>query len=448
MDLAFQNRRGRKKWKRVTATREDLRHQFAGWLDKRLVEKTSANYRQGWLAWTEYCHQFDIDQHVCDCGRLCEFSAWLADRRDVCATTMRQYGYGVRSELMKREIRIDISKASMPRWHAGLEGRARDDVESGRAKPPNHPITRAILEQWLEQMWAISDDQMCRWDKVVWTVFTLISQQSLRRSAEMVQEELGGLRFDMFRFASADSSGFPVDLDQEKWATLSFCGSKTTRKAARCREKQTAVLACHCQYGKYCALHRLIDLFACAPSTKPDDVVFRLSNGRRINYSMELEWIKERCVACGHHPKMYATHGFRSGGVIDIFDDRGYNPASRQYAKSQAFWRGDMDFYYDGKRTEQMHAKKALSIAGVDTSDFDWSKRLRMGTRIGKAKAKRKSKVSKGTTMARKSAKATAKRSVKSMKVSKAKPKLMRRMCMFRMPKQTARKSGFFLNGR
>ena len=430
MDLAFMNRKGRKKWRKVTATREELRHEFSRWLDKRLVDKTTSNYRQGWMAWTEYCHDYDIDQHECDCGRMCEFSVWLAKRRDVCASTMRQYGYGVRSELMKREIPIDISKAAMPRWHAGLEGRARDDIESGRAKPPNHPITRPILEQWLEQMWALSDDQMCQWDKVVWTVFTLISQQSLRRSAEMVQEKLGGLRFNMFRFASASSSGYPVNGAQEGWATLSFCGSKTTRKAARTHEKQTAVLACHCKYGKYCALHRLIDLFFHAPSIDADEVVFRLNNGRRITYGMELAWIKERCVACGHNPKVYATHGFRSGGVIDVFDTRGYNPESRQYAKNQAFWRGDMDFYYDDKRTEEMHAKKSLSIAGIDTSDFDWSERLRKGTRIRRPMAKWKSDA------------------MSAKKKSKAKPKLRRNECIWRMPKQMARKSGFFDNGK
>ena len=372
-DHRFRSLRERKKWKVVTVSREQLREDVKEWIEHRIVEETTETYDVGWTAWTEFCHQYDHDPHDVSEQDIRDFCGWLARRRDVIAKTMRIYCYGVKSELMSRNIYVDLRVSAMPFWHAALEGRARDDIESGRAPPPHHSITREVLDEWLDQYWALPDTEVSRRDKLVWTAFALISQQTLRRSNEMVQSKIGGMKRGMFSFESAHESGYPLLGRNESWSILSFSGSKTTRKASRKGEKQAAVLACHCKYGKYCALHSLIDLIRFGGGGGPGANLFVLSDGRVITYKMELEWVKERAIACGMDPALFATHGFRSGGVIDAYDERGENPKTRSYCKTQANWRGEMDQVYNGKRTPMLQARRSLKMAGIDTKKFKWA---------------------------------------------------------------------------
>ena len=89
----------------------------------------------------------------------------------------------------------------------------------------------------------------------------------------MVQEAIGGIEYDMFKYSS-NKGHFPVHGKCEEWATMCFAGSKTTRCAKRKGEKRPVVLACQCRYGG-CALHSMIDLAMSAAATGAHTKVFR-----------------------------------------------------------------------------------------------------------------------------------------------------------------------------
>ena len=113
--------------------------------------------------------------------------------------------------------------------------------------------------------------------------------------------------------------------------------------------------------------------------------MFRLSDGRVIDYAMELAWVKERALACGMDPRRVATHGFRSGGVIDHMDDFGEGAEAVAFVKNQALWRGEMHQTYNGKRTPKLQGIRALKLAGIDIAE------LRRRTKFKKTAPKRPS---------------------------------------------------------
>lgn len=350
----------------------------------RIQEVTQGSYSQGWMAWMRFCQQYNRDPLVVTEDRICCFCAWMGLTRAIQGKTMRGYCYGVRSECIERGVHVNLREDAMPQLHGVWEGRGRDDIASGRKKDPKYAITNDILDAWFEDYRA--DETVSEWDKKVWTTFALISQQTLRRSAEMLQKEMGGMDFGVFDFESGHDTGYPIWGKHESWARMTFSGSKTTRCAKRKGEVQVAVISCHCRYGD-CALHSLIDLFRAAPSIGKEEKVFRLSDGRVIDYAMELAWVKARALATEMDPTRFSTHGFRAGGCIDHFDEHGEGEKEVTYVKNQALWRGDMHQYYNSKRDAEQQGIRALRLAGFCTADQ--RRRRRFKKKASRRKASR-----------------------------------------------------------
>ena len=174
----------------------------------------------------------------------------------------------------------------------------------------------------------------------------------------------------MFEFESKSKSGYPTKETEEKWAILSFVGTKTTQRASRRGETRAAIMTCQCKHG-YCALHALVRLFQRAPSVRGDRKAFELSDGSMITYQKELAWIKARARQCGMNPARFATHGFRSGGCIDHLDTYGRNPATEAYVDCQANWKSKRSrIHYDEKRDPKLARRKVLSVAGFNVSSM------------------------------------------------------------------------------
>jgi hypothetical protein len=82
------------------------------------------------------------------------------------------------------------------------------------------------------------------------------------------------------------------------------------------------------------------------------------------------------------NPADYATHGFRSGGVVDHLDRVGETPIALAFCRVQGGWKDDeMPLQYNGKRTAELQGRRSLKIAAAggvvksfDISKFAWYK--------------------------------------------------------------------------
>ena len=123
---------------------------------------------------------------------------------------------------------------------------------------------------------------------------------------------------------------------------------------------QVALLSCRCP--KACALHELYYVARQAPSTQPNEQIFKLDSGKVINYSRCYQWIKRMCVLTGMDPAKFATHGFRSGGTIDHLA----NGCDDRIIMQQAGWKSlrSLKSYADKKTGPQL-LRAALRGYGI-----------------------------------------------------------------------------------
>ena len=352
------NQRRRREQRSGRLSAAEMRKRLEDYIKKtvplRLQPKTAKAYDSAWRRWLEFCAETGRAWREWDNVAVEQFIAWRRVKGQcydpntaVKGITIGSNLSGIRSVLMAEGLRPrEFTTATMPRAAALLKAVKRVDADNdGEMGPGKRPLTAKHLEKMEAILAHLGHDGR------VYAFYLAISHNTLRRSAEVLREDIGGISTDMILWENG--TAFPrLHHPLDRTASLIFNKSKKNQHG----DTQTAFMWCRCPI--ICALCRLRRLYR-GNQLKRGAKLLRCSDGTVMDYARALAVIKELCEAIGLNKKDYGTHSLRSGGLHDA-EDAGL---SYELIDGQAYWQHPSSRKpYSRREAKKIDSKKLKAV--------------------------------------------------------------------------------------
>ena len=209
-----------------------------------------------------------------------------------------------------------------PRLWAVIKG-LDDDVDQSKKA-----ISQSTLYRMMQCWDATTIDGRIR------RMTAAVSHNSIRRSAEALQKERGGLKPHMIQWENGTHFPNGFGKARDRYASIHFNCSKTNKD----RKPQTALLYCFCRKGPNipCGLCELRELYRLQRHISEYEPLNKMSDGKTYHYQAYLDDTQEAYArVTGNDPKEVGTHSHRSGGFQAAMKE-GLDP---KFILQQGYWK-------------------------------------------------------------------------------------------------------------
>lgn len=299
-------------------------------------EKSQKDYKSDDKSWVEFNrqigHSHDIYSIFEPGDKIVCYVVWRSQTpcartgKPPCQKTIIRNVRGIKAAALNKFLPTRAlpltTEVENPRLWAVIKG-LDDDVDQSK---------KAISQSTLHRM------LQC-WDKAtidgrIRRMTAAVSHNSIRRSAETLQRQRGGLKPRMIQWENGTHFPNSFGKARDRYASIHFNCSKTNKD----RKPQTALLYCFCKKGPGipCGLCELRELYRMQRHISEDQPLNTMSDGKTYHYQAYLDDTQEAYArVTGNDPKEVGTHSHRSGGFQAAMKE-GIDP---KFILQQGYWK-------------------------------------------------------------------------------------------------------------
>ena len=250
-----------------------------------------------WYKYVAFCKLYGIQAVPADERKLCLYTAFRARTSNICAASVKNELYGIRSVHIDNGYKLDIRMSIMQRL-ARLRNGFRKLQD--RFKAERKPITDEILSKFLLCLDPSMYDSQTHRALLCFAKFGLLRVSEYTYGEKGNNPKIGDIRI------------IP-DMVDPMYLVYYFNKSKTNQYG----NHERIVCVCNCPYGP-CAVHEVVKMLDMREQLHPNDDLFWYSDGRSPTANGVNNLIKNLCELCGLSESAFRSHQLRSGGVVDL----------------------------------------------------------------------------------------------------------------------------------
>ena len=260
----------------------------------------SEGYRRNndghWRKYVSFCHLYGLQAVPADESKLCLYTTYRAWASNICAASLKNELYGIRSVHIDNGYNLDIRASVMTRLARLRSGfrKVQDTIKAQR-----QPITDDVLSKFLLCLDHQSYDSQTHRALLCFAKFGLLRVSEYTYGNNGNRPKIGNIRI------------IP-DMIDPMYLVYYFTKSKTNQYG----DHERVVCICNCPGP--CAVHEVARMLDMRGQYGPDDDLFWYSNGQLPTAKGVNNLIKNLCTLCGLSTSAFRSHQLRSGGVVDL----------------------------------------------------------------------------------------------------------------------------------